>query len=78
MDPEACLLAAETCLKDMEFDLFTDCMSEYVEWRKKGGFEPAIPSCYENSPPIKGDVFFGTLRTRWGVLMGHTNDIPNL
>lgn len=72
MDPEACLLAAETAWNDAEFDLFLDAMATYADWRRKGGFEPTL------NVETLGDVFYGILSTQYGALVGNTEAIPKL
>jgi len=75
MDPEACLIAAETALNERGFDAFRDCLSSYAEWRKRGGFEPTVHSL---DIETSGDVFCGLLRTRYGALIGKREPVPDL
>ena len=75
MDPEACLLAAQSALDDMDFDAFLDCLDGYAGWRKRGGFEPTVRVL---NIETRGDVFYGLLATRYGALVGSTEPIPCL
>jgi hypothetical protein len=58
MDPEACLLAAETAIFDREMDLAADALTCYDEWREGQGYEP-----YMMDMCMWGDVFRRKLQT---------------
>jgi hypothetical protein len=71
MDPEACLLAAEAALEDLDVDAFLEAMRAYAGWRRCGGFEPTV-----NGRP--GDAFYGLLSTRFGSVAGNREGVPSL
>lgn len=73
MDPEACLLAAETAIMDGEENLAIDALENYVNWRGKGGYEPTIGSYTELTIPNElngGDAFFSRLITQYETKFG--------
>lgn len=76
MDPEACLLAAETAIVDGEEDLAIDALENYVNWRGMGGYEPKIHIQYSCGDEFKydgsltGDYFHRDLIRRFELKFG--------
>lgn len=70
MDPLACLLAAETAIIKRHHDDAHEHLTNYAEWRAKGGFEPTgiIPLHIADKTPRNGDEFHAMM----GVLFGLT------
>lgn len=60
MDPEACLLACETAIRDRDEDAAYDCLENYANWRRNGGFEPTL-TVASVAWPVRGDEFHTNL-----------------
>lgn len=72
MDPEACLLAAETAIFDGEEQLAIDALENYVNWRGMGGYEPLVGIKYKDEDNIErnGDWFHKGLIVRYETKFG--------
>jgi len=56
---------------DADFEGFINAMQSYASWRRRGGYEPMV-----GDKP--GDLVYASLGTRYGVLTGNRDAVPDL
>jgi hypothetical protein len=42
MDPRTCLVAARAAVKASDYEMASEYLQDYADWRRLGGFEPSF------------------------------------
>lgn len=68
MDPLAALQTAQRAYAAGDYDQAREFLNNYREWRKAGGFEPAVPEGADNAARVLGKALAQNFRVTFEIL----------